>query len=72
VKSFAAGDLQSIERTENADGSGDLVFSRRSWRDSDGDRRTSAVGFAGVPRVREVEEQLRRLIAQTRPAAAQS
>jgi hypothetical protein len=72
VKSFAAGDLQSIERTENADGSGDLVFSRRSWRDSDGDRRTSAVGFAGVPRVREVEEQLRRLIAQTRSAAAQS
>ena len=69
VKSFAPGELQTIERTEHADGSGDLIFSRRSWRDSDGDRRSSAVGFTGVPRVREVEAQLRRLIADARPTA---
>jgi hypothetical protein len=69
VKSFEPEELQTLERTEQADGSGDLIFSRRSWRDRHGDHRATAVGFIGLPRVREVEAQLRKLIAQTRPPA---
>lgn len=63
VKSFGPAEIQSLERTEHADGSGDLIFLRKAWRDSDGDRRTTSVGFTGVPQVREVEVHLRRLTA---------
>lgn len=63
VRSFAPAALQTLERTEHPDGSGDLIFARQAWRDSDGDRRTSQVGFTGVPRVREVEEVIRKLAA---------
>ncbi len=63
VRSFAPAEMQSLERTEHADGSGDQIFLRKSWRDNDGDRRTTAVGFTGVPQVREVEVHLRRLAA---------
>jgi hypothetical protein len=63
VRSFEPAALQALERTEHSDGSGDLIFTRDAWRDSDGDRRTSQVGFTGVPRVREVEEVIRKLAA---------
>ncbi len=68
VRAFGPDEMQSIERTEHPDGSGDLVFTRRAWRDSDGDRHTMSVGFLGVARVREVEDQLRKLLASSRPA----
>lgn len=63
VRSFEPAALQALERTEHPDGSGDLIFARQAWRDSDGDRRTSQVGFTGVSRVREVEEVIRKLAA---------
>jgi len=66
VKSFEPAALQSLERIEHPDGSGDLVFSRQNWRDSDGDRRSTQAGFTGVPRVREVEELIRKLAATGR------
>jgi hypothetical protein len=63
VKSFGPAEIQSLERTEHADRSGDLIFLRKAWRDSDGDRRSTSVGFTGVPQVRDVEVHLRRLAA---------
>jgi hypothetical protein len=69
VESYAPEQLQSITREQNSDGSGDIVFMTRAWRDSDGDRRTQRIGFMGVPDVKTVEEHIRAL-AQRAPGAS--
>jgi hypothetical protein len=56
VKSFYADDIGSLERRERPDGTGDLIFAKRAWRDSDGDRRYSETGFTGIRDVRSVEQ----------------
>ena len=61
VRSFAPERLTVIERRERSDGSGDLIFEKSSWRDSDGDRRTREVGFMSVPDVKLVERMVRAL-----------
>ena len=50
---------EDLERTEQSDGSGDLVFLKRMGRDSDGDPTTEKIQFMGVPDVRRVESLLR-------------
>ena len=69
VESYAPEQLQSIAREQNSDGSGDIIFVTRAWRDSDGDRRTQRIGFLGVPDVKAVEEHIRAL-AEKAPRAA--
>jgi hypothetical protein len=69
VESYAPDQLQSITREEFSDGSGDIIFVTRIWRDSDGDRRTQRIGFFGIPDVKAVEEHLRAL-AQKAPGGA--
>jgi hypothetical protein len=59
VESFAPAQLQSITREQNTDGSGDIIFETRAWRDSDGDRRTQRLGFFAVHDVKTVEEHVR-------------
>ena len=56
VKSFYNEDIGSLERRERPDGTGDLVFARNTWRDSDGDRRSSETAFTGIRDVRAVEQ----------------
>lgn len=68
VRSFPPERLQDIYRREKPDASGDIVINRNAWRDSDGDRQTNEVGFMGIPHVRDVEEMLKALAAQARPA----
>lgn len=63
VRTYSPSDINAIERTERADGSGDLTFARRSYRDSDGDRRSETIQFVGIPEVRSVEKLLRDLFA---------
>lgn len=63
VRSFLPGSLDVIERRDGRDGDGDLVFERREWVDSDGDRRVSEYGLFGVRNVREVERMVRQLVA---------
>ncbi len=69
VESYAPEQLQSITREQNPDGSGDIVFITRTWRDSDGDRRSQRIGFFGVPDVKSVEDHIRALAEKApRPA----
>ena len=68
VQSFGPRELQSLERRQHADGSGDLIFFTERWRDSDGDRRTRQSGFFAIRDVKAVEEHLRAL-AQKNTAA---
>lgn len=81
VRSFGPEDINLCERTERADGSGDLIFrSEREIERRDRGRttwRTRRVGFLGIPEVRRVEAAVRalrerdtlRLVAAERPDA---
>ena len=61
IRSYPPEKLQDLYRREKRDGSGDVIISRRAWRDTDGDRRSEELGFMRVPNPKEVEEMLKRL-----------
>jgi hypothetical protein len=62
VRSFEPAALRGeLQRKQHADGSGDLVFVQNHYRDSDGDRRVTRVGFFAVRDVKGVEGLIRAL-----------
>ncbi len=65
VRTFSGSDLKSLRRTEKSDGSGDLLFSKDISVFSKG-RRTSSVGFFGIPNVRFAEQSLLKLRESSR------
>ncbi len=58
VKSFLPEQMVNIERCQRKNGTGDIIFFNKVTYDSDGDRRTTKVGFIGVRDVKRVEEIL--------------
>jgi hypothetical protein len=69
VRSFGPESLASVERFERADGSGDLVFEQYTRRRGSSSH-TVRNGFISVPRVREVEDLLRKTLTARMNAAA--
>ena len=69
VRSIAPRDLFAVERTEKADGSGTLKLIFGEGRDSDGDRVERSQTLQGIPDVRRVEDLVRRMMDEQRPAA---
>jgi hypothetical protein len=61
VQSFQHATATNLYRRERRDGSGDIIFRRDAWRDSDGDRRANEIGFFAIPNVRDVELLLQKL-----------
>ena len=61
IRSYLPDQLDYIYRRERADGTGDVIFSIRRWKDSDGDSRSEEIGFLGVRNPREVENILKQL-----------
>lgn len=61
TRSFAPNLLSNLLRRDRRDGSGDVLFSRKEWRDSDGDRSVKEIGFVSIPEPRKVEALLREL-----------
>jgi hypothetical protein len=61
IRSYSPGDLQEVYRKEKRDGSGDIIFARRTWRDSDGDRRSEELGFLRIRNPKEIEQMLKKL-----------
>lgn len=61
-RSLTPVQIDDLRCTESDDGSGDLLLCSVLVQDSDGDKVTSAIGFYSVPRVREAETAVRRLI----------
>jgi hypothetical protein len=59
VQTYGPADINNIERKERADGSGDLTFASRSFKNSDGHQQSQPVQFVGIPEVRSVERILR-------------
>jgi hypothetical protein len=64
IRSFEPAALTDLNRTQHADGSGDLVFTHDFRRGSKGRTYTTDVGFIGVRDVRSVEEHVRALAAK--------
>ncbi|MDD2776996.1 MAG: hypothetical protein PHU06_13670 [Gallionella sp.] len=58
VKTYLAADIHNIERTEHADGTGDLVLRTESYQDNEGHKGTNKQGFFAVEEVKKVEHLL--------------
>lgn len=65
-RSYYPAQIQFIERKERGDGSGDLIFSRETTRDSQGSNRTTEEGIYAVPNVKAVEAHLEQLFSSKR------
>jgi hypothetical protein len=61
VRSYRPEQLQEVYRQENKDGTGDVIINVRHWKDSDGDRRSEALGFMGIRNPKEAERMLKAL-----------
>lgn len=63
VRSFTPSQFDEIQRTEHADGTGDLILTRRRWSDPRGRAQSEAVALLGVQEPQRVERLLRALAA---------
>lgn len=61
IRSYTPDQLKDIYRKEKRDGSGDVVISRRAWRDSDGDRQNEELGFLRIRNPKQIEQMLKKL-----------
>jgi hypothetical protein len=66
IRSFEPAQLNDLERRQNLDGSGDLIFMRDISEDNDGGYDTDDVGFIGICDVKDVEKKLRALLRKSR------
>ena len=69
VRSFERERLTDLQRKQNTDGSGDLIFTRDVRRDSDGDRHSTDVGFLAIRDVKNVEDIVRASVKRYETAA---
>jgi len=65
VRSFNPDQLTNIQRVQERDGSGDVIFAQDIPRDNDGNRVSRNVGFLAIREVKAVEE-LVRVLAQSK------
>lgn len=65
LRSIYPGGIDSIERTERKDGSGDLKIVTGWTTQEGGDREEQSETLLGIPAVREVERQIRRHLERT-------
>jgi len=66
VQSFYPRSLGAIERSEKADGSGNIIFARRTnsnynSNSNQSQTSTTSIGFFGIPDVRTVERLIRQI-----------
>lgn len=61
IRSYPPEKLLEIYRVEKSNGTGDLVFDKKTWRDSDGDKHTEPLGFLRIRDPKSVEQILRLL-----------
>lgn len=61
VRSYTPEKLNETFRREHQDGSGDVIISRHSWRDSDGDKQMQELGFLRIKDAKSVESMLKEL-----------
>jgi len=64
IRSYPPEQLADVYRKERKDGTGDVIFARRAWRDSDGDRQSEELGFLRIRDPKTVEAMLKKLAEQ--------
>ena len=64
VKSYTAGDMDSIERSERSDGTGDVIFARQYNVNSRRNRSPVSIGFFGIRNPHDVERLVRQLVVE--------
>jgi hypothetical protein len=62
VRSFDLEAMKDLQRNENADGSGDLIFAEDISSGSKGSTNITRIGFLAIKEVKNVEEQVRQLV----------
>ncbi|MFH0965972.1 MAG: hypothetical protein V2A58_18385 [Planctomycetota bacterium] len=62
IRSFGPEQLESVERRERGDGSGDILFSGVVTFAANTQQATMPIGFLGVPNVRETERLLHEMV----------
>jgi hypothetical protein len=61
IRSYLPSQLNAVYRQENPDGSGNVLITIQSWKDSDGDERKESIGFMRIRNPKQVEKLLREL-----------
>ncbi|MGB7325088.1 MAG: hypothetical protein WBD31_09465 [Rubripirellula sp.] len=62
VRSFSPRQLTVVYRKQSSDGSGDLIFNAKRWKDSDGHSHSEEIGFLTIADVQEVEQKLKAMV----------
>ncbi len=65
IRSYTGEQLSDIFRREHKDGTGDVIISRNSWRDSDGDKQMQELGFLRINDAKHVESMLKEMAEQS-------
>ena len=61
IRSYWPANLKNLRRTQNSDGSGDLIFDRELNVDNDGKKKIVNRGFIAIRNVKKVEERVRQI-----------
>jgi hypothetical protein len=64
VRSYPPDRLQNIYRKERIDGTGDVIFGQRVWRNSESGQRAQDLGFLNIRETKRAEQMLRELAQQ--------
>ncbi len=62
VRSFTPRQLTVVYRKQAFDGSGDVIFNAKRWKDSDGASHSEEIGFISIAAVQDVERKLRAMV----------
>lgn len=71
VRSFLPRELTTVYRKQGRDGSGDVIFNAKRWKDSEGSSHSEEIGFLGIDDVRSVEQLLKEMVDSHRRVAVQ-
>ena len=61
IQSYSPQQLKVVYRQENKDGTGNVIFTVKSWKDSDGDEQSKPIGFMNIRDPKQVEDLLKTL-----------
>lgn len=67
IRSYSPANLRNVFRREKRDGSGDVIFELKEWKDSDGDRRSQEIGFMRIGNPKAIEQSVRKLEQKAKP-----
>ncbi|WP_442511488.1 hypothetical protein SH528x_003169 [Novipirellula sp. SH528] len=68
IRSFQPRELTTVYRKQASDGSGDLIFNAKQWKDSEGTSHSEELGFLSISDVKTAERLLKDMVDSHRRA----